>query len=132
MDDSQLKKTLKLNQSYLRDPSYIVLDESSTEEEEESFAEHSKRIKKGLVDGGVDSTATEFHHLIEFVYTIREKMVKEMQGATREYLKEQASREARVKNVPVNGLNVSYMWNTASTSGDTKKSVGRESNMNTK
>ena len=94
------------------------MDDSSTEEEEESFADHSKRIKKGLVDGGVDSPATELNHLIEFVYKVRDKMVKGMEGATKEYLKEQARSEARAKNVQVNGQNVSYMWNNSLTSCD--------------
>ena len=67
MDDSQLKKTLKINKSYLMDPNYSILVDSSTEEEEESFVEHSKRIKKGLVDGGTNSPTTEFHNLITFV-----------------------------------------------------------------
>ena len=106
--------------------------DSSTDEEEESFADHSRRIKKGLVDGGVNSPATEFHYLLEFACKVRDKMQKGMEGATKEALKEQAGREARAKNIQINGQNVSYMCNNESTGSDKEKTVVRETNMITK
>ena len=63
---------------------------------------------------------------------VRDKMQKGMQGATKEALKDQAGREARAKNIPIHGQNVSYMWKNAPTGSDTKKAVGGGTSMATK
>ena len=95
-EDIQLMNTFKRNQSFMKDPHFSILDESSSEEEDESYMDHSRRVERSMVDGGTNSPCMEFH-----VQSWKKKMDRAMSGATNEGLKEQAQKEATIKNIPI-------------------------------
>ena len=92
----------------MADPNYSVLDEDSSDEEDEGENSFLK-VKKSLASTGNNNTLQMWLMLVKFAIMVRLKVLINYQNTSTEELKKLAQRQAVLRNMKITQYTVSYL-----------------------